>query len=253
MKKSIIFLFVFAAIQIAVSTGVMGLWKLFSGSPDMTAMQLIVSMGAFSAITAAVFLLARWTELSRSYVRSRPWGVLFWCAVAAFGAIIPSTWLQEMMPELPNMGAAAFDMILRDRWGYVVVGLLAPVVEEMVFRGAILRALLAGDRRPWVAVAGSAVMFAVAHANPVQMPHAFIVGLLLGWMYLRTDSIVPGVVYHWVNNSIAYVMYNVLPDPDIKLADLFGGSQTRVLLAVAFSLCILLPALFQLNLRLRKA
>jgi membrane protease YdiL (CAAX protease family) len=87
--------------------------------------------------------------------------------------------------------------------------------------------------------------------NPAQMPHAFLVGLLLGWMYYRTDSIVPGVVFHWVNNSVAYVLYNLYPDPSLKLADILGGEQS-VWLALVFSLLIFLPALFQMNLRLSK-
>jgi membrane protease YdiL (CAAX protease family) len=87
--------------------------------------------------------------------------------------------------------------------------------------------------------------------NPAQMPHAFLIGLLLGWMYYRTDSIVPGVVYHWVNNTAAYIMYNLYPNPDLTLLDLFG-SQRAVMMALGFSFCIFLPALFQLNLRLKK-
>lgn len=253
MKKALIFLVVFVALQAGISVIVTGLWRLATGSPDITAMQLVVAMATFSAITAAVFLLMRWCEVSRSYLQSRPWVVLFWCVMAAVGAIIPSTWLQEQMPELPNWLNSEFNMILKDRWGYVVVGLLAPLVEEMVFRGAILRALLTAFRSHWAAIAVSAALFAVVHGNPAQMPHAFLVGLLLGWMYYRTDSIVPGVAYHWVNNSIAYALYNIMPAPDAPLIVLFGGNQTRVLMAVLFSLCILLPALFQLNMRLRKA
>ena len=87
--------------------------------------------------------------------------------------------------------------------------------------------------------------------NPAQLPHAFLIGLLIGWMYYRTDSIVPGVVYHWINNSMAYVMYNLYPNPEMTLTDLFGSERT-VLMAVGFSLCLFLPALFQLNLRLQK-
>jgi membrane protease YdiL (CAAX protease family) len=96
------------------------------------------------------------------------------------------------------------------------------------------------------------VLFALIHFNPAQMPHAFIIGLLLGWMYYRTGSILPGVVFHWVNNSVAYVLYNLYPDPKMKLIDFFG-TQRAVGAAVLFSLFILLPALFQLNLRLRRA
>ena len=82
--------------------------------------------------------------------------------------------------------------------------------------------------------------------------HTFIIGLLLGWMYYRTGSILPGVAYHWANNSVAYVLYNLYPDPDMKLVDLFG-TDSRVLMAVGFSLLILLPALYQLHLNMRRA
>ena len=131
--------------------------------------------------------------------------------------------------------------------------MLAPLVEELVFRGAILRGLLRWHRNPWLGIAISAVLFSVVHMNPAQMPHAFLIGLLLGWMYYRTDSIVPGVVYHWVNNTVAYVLYAFYPDPDIKLNDIFMGNQQNVLLAVVFSLCIFIPSLLQLNIRMKKA
>jgi membrane protease YdiL (CAAX protease family) len=103
-----------------------------------------------------------------------------------------------------------------------------------------------------LAIAISAVLFALIHLNPAQMPHAFAVGLLLGWLYYRTDSVVPGVVYHWINNTTAYVVYNFYPDPSLHLIDFFG-SQRSVAAAVMFSLFIFLPSLYQLNMRLRKA
>lgn len=253
MKNALIYLVVFMAIQVGVVNGVQALWQLISGSTDITAMMLIVASGSFSIITMAVFLLARWATVSRDYVRSRQWAVLFWCVMAALGAIIPSAWLQEHMPQLPNLIDVQLDMVLRERWGYIAVGLLAPLAEELVFRGAILRVLLRQwESRRWMCIAVSALVFSLAHGNPAQMPHAFIVGLLLGWMYCRTGSIVPGVAYHWVNNSVAYVMYNIIPDADAPLV-MYFGSETRVLMALLCSLCILLPALFQLNVRMKKA
>ena len=253
MKKAIIYTLFFVAIQVLMPVLIQQLLRLFTGTaPVFDAKLLIISTTACSVAVIALFLYLHWAEVSRSYVRSRPWGVLLWCAIAAVGAVIPSTWLQEQLPELPNLAEQQFDMILRDRWGYFAVGLLAPVCEELVFRGAILRALLSWTPRHWVAIAISALLFALVHANPAQMPHAFVIGLLLGWLYYRTDSVVPGVVYHWVNNSVAYVLYNLYPDPAIRLTDILG-SQRSVAAAVAFSLFILLPALYQLNLWLRKA
>ncbi len=253
MKKAIIFTLVFAAIQLIVPYLIQTTYQLIGGTETtMNTTMMIITLTASSIVIMGLFLYFRWAEVSRSYVRSRPWAVLVWCALAAVGALIPSVFLQEQMPELPNLMEEKFDMILRNRWGYYAVGLLAPVCEELVFRGAILRALLQWTSRHWVAIVISALFFTLIHANPAQMPHAFVIGLLLGWLYYRTDSIVPGVVYHWVNNSIAYVVYNFYPDPSLKLIDLFG-SQRTVAAALVFSLFILLPALYQLNLRLRKA
>lgn len=252
MKKVLIYTLVFIAIQVLLPFLIHEILDVFK--VDYTsagAKMMIIDMTAASVAVIVLFLYLRWAVVSRSYIQSRPWDVFFWCALAALGAIIPSTSLQEVMPELPNIVEQEFDVILKDRWGYFAVGLLAPLCEELVFRGAVLRALLQWTPRHWVAIAVSALLFALIHANPAQMPHAFLIGLLLGWLYYRTDSIVPGMVYHWVNNSVAYVIYN-LYGGDIRLIDLFG-SQRAIAMACLFSLLILLPSLYQLHLRLRKA
>lgn len=254
MKKAILYTIIFAAIQMMVTPAVMAIAKLFTGKSvglnDPTI--LIVCMTIASLLSVALFIAMKWFIPSRAYIRSRPWDVLIWTAIAACGAIIPSIWFQEQMPELPNFAEETLTSIMGSRWGYVTIGLLAPIAEEVVFRGAILRELLGWTHRHWVAIAISALLFALIHANPAQMPHALIIGMLLGWLYYRTDSIVPGLAYHWVNNSIAYAFYALYPDPSTKLIDILG-SNLHVTAALGFSVLILVPALFQLNLRLKKA
>ena len=254
MKKAISYLLVFLGIQMIVGAIVRIAWQAVSKSEDTTTAMLIAITTVAGVIVIAVFLLARWAVLSPRWLRTRPWTVLCWSSVAALGALIPSVWLQEMMPELPNWAENEFEMLLGNRWGYLTIGLLAPLSEEIVMRGAILKELLKSTKlTPWAAIAISALLFSLIHMNPVQMPHAFVIGLLLGWMYWRTGSILPGVAYHWVNNSVAYVIYNVYPNPDIRLIDIFKGSQVNVWLAVCFSLIILLPAIYQLHLWMRRA
>ena len=252
MKRALLYVLVFVGIQFLASGVVQGIFILLKGSGSVDATRLIIISALADVITLVLFLLLRWAEVSRHWVRTRPWTVLFWCCLAAFGAIIPSTYIQELLPELPSNADDEFDMLLGSRLGYFVIALGAPLVEELVFRGAILRALLRWKSNPWVGIIISSVLFAASHMNPVQMPHAFLVGLLLGWMYYRTDSIVPGVVYHWVNNTVAYVLYQFYPNADIELIDLFKGNQGSVLMAVVFSLCIFVPALYQLNQRMSK-
>ena len=254
MKKAIIYLIEFLAIQLIVGFIVATLWKLITKSEDTTTGLLITTTVATGVITIAIFLLARWAEVSPNWLRTRPWTVLTWSVIAALGALIPSAWLQEQIPELPNWVESEFDMILTNRWGYLAVGLLAPLSEEIVLRGAILKELLKSPKlSPWGAIAISALFFALIHMNPAQLPHAFIIGLLLGWMYWRTGSILPGMAYHWANNSVAYVLYTFYPNPDLRLDDIIQGGQQHILMAVGFSLLILLPAIYQLHLWMKRA
>ena len=124
---------------------------------------------------------------------------------------------------MPDYLGDTFKMIVGNDFGYLTLCLLAPLVEELVFRGAVLRSLLGSLGNRWAAITLSAVIFAAVHLNPVQMPHAFLVGLLLGWMYSRTGSILPGVAVHWVNNTVAYALYLLFP----YSADMQAGRLLR--------------------------
>lgn len=257
MKKALLYLVVFVAVQILGSNAVSLVWAWAEGvtvdeSLMMSVPVMIVSSAVYSLILLIIFLVCRWCVVSRTYLKSRPVGVLFWVVIAALGTIIPSEWLLEQM-NLPNVNAELFAKIMATPWGYLAICIFAPLVEEVVFRGAILRALLE-SYRPWIAILISALFFAVVHFNPAQMPHAFLIGVLMGWMYWRTGSIIPGILLHWVNNTVAFVVANLFPGlSEMSLDELFGGDQQRVLLAVAFSFCLLLPALFQLNQRMKRA
>lgn len=257
MKKALLYLVVFVAVQILGSNAVSLVWAWAEGvtvdeSLMMSVPVMIVSSAVYSLILLIIFLACRWCVVSRTYLKSRPVGVLFWVVIAALGTIIPSEWLLEQM-NLPDVNAELFAKIMATPWGYLAICIFAPLVEEVVFRGAILRALLE-SYRPWIAILISALFFAVVHFNPAQMPHAFLIGVLMGWMYWRTGSIIPGILLHWVNNTVAFVVANLFPGlSEMSLDELFGGDQQRVLLAVAFSFCLLLPALFQLNQRMKRA
>lgn len=256
------YVLIFLAIQVMAMTATTIVYSLVSGHPSgqLNATWTIVSMVLFSLSAIALFTLAKWSPVSRSYVLSRPWVVLGWSAVAAIGALFPSLFVQELLPEWPAAIQQYVEEIeeqaaelMRTPGGYAVVCLLAPVAEELVFRGAALRTLLEWKpERRWLMIVLSALLFALAHVNPAQFIHPFAIGLLLGWMYERTRSVLPGIVYHWANNTAAYLMYHAYPSTDITLTDIFG-SEGRVLMAVGFSLLIIVPAIFQLHLTMKTA
>ena len=217
---------------------------------------LCASLAVASVFTVLLFARKRWAPVSRSYLKSRPWTVLTWTFIMALGTLIPSSFLEELTHvEMPAETLHTFTAMLREPISYPVLAVLVPLAEEMVFRGAILRTLLtlADKRNHWIAIAISAVFFAIAHGNMAQILHVVPMGLLLGWLYYRTGSIVPSLVLHCVNNSAVYIITNLITaDPEAKLTDVFG-TQQHVWMAVAFSLCLFVPALIQLATRLKKA
>ena len=162
---------------------------------------------------------------------------------------------EQLNLTLPIEMEEVLKSMMSNRWGYLALGILAPIAEEMVFRGAILRSLLRyfNGRMPWIPIVVSALLFGLVHGNVAQSSNAFLMGLLLGWFYHRTGSIVPGIVLHWINNTVAYVMYQLLPhQADGRLIDLFHGDDKRMYLGLLCSLLIFAPALFQLSFRLKK-
>lgn len=209
-----------------------------------------------SVITLVVFLKTKWTPISRNYLLSKPWLTLLWVALFALGAMIPLEFVYEHIGlEMDETRGRIFEGLLKEPWGYVAVGILAPLTEEVVFRGAILRTLLGmmSKRNHWVAIMISAAIFGAVHGNAAQFVNALLMGLLLGWMYYRTRSLVPGILLHWVNNTMAYILTNLLPQTDGKLIDLFHGDEKTMYYAVGFSLCILIPSFLQLVSRMKKA
>ena len=218
--------------------------------------------------------------MDRTYLRSRPWATLVWCGLLTLGTILPFEWVYEQLQiQMADSHQALFESVMREPWGYVALGILAPVAEEFVFRGGLLRTLLSmmrvrgwesgryvaptrssasGERagRAWapcVAIAFSALLFGVVHMNWAQGFHGFIMGLLLGWLYYRTGSMMPGIIVHWVNNTVAYLMFKLLPGmADGQLIDFFHGSERLMVVGLLCSLSILVPSLFQIILRTKK-
>jgi len=220
-----------------------------------TTLVLISVIG--SVLTIALFVWRKWVVLSRTYLRSNPWFTLLWVVFLGLGSILPLQWIYEQLNISLSMEMEEmFKSIMGNRWGYLALGILAPLAEEMVFRGAILRTLLSyfNGRMYWVPIIVSALLFGLVHGNMAQLLNAFLIGILLGWMYYRTESIVPGIVLHWVNNTVAYTMYKLMPQMnDGKLIDFFHGNNRLMYMGLACSLLVFIPSLYQLYVRLRKA
>lgn len=158
-------------------------------------------------------------------------GYLGWTALLMVSLCFVEDWLMGFVSFLPDWTKETARQMM-DSWiGILNICLLAPVMEELVFRGAITRELLR-RYRPWVAIVISGFFFGLIHFNPVQSVFAFLLGILLAWLYWRTRSLVPCIVYHVLNNSIA--TWQTLQYPDAEsLRDLLDTDMYYLLLGIS--------------------
>jgi membrane protease YdiL (CAAX protease family) len=101
--------------------------------------------------------------------------------------------------ELTMSGAASL----------VTLGVVAPITEELFFRGVILRGLL-GQFRSGKAIVVAAAMFSVYHVVPYQLLGAFAAGVVLGWVFVRTGSLWPCIIGHALYNTHVQILTAVL-------------------------------------------
>lgn len=130
--------------------------------------------------------------------------------------------LMGLLDWIPNIMEQSFD-ILQSGWGGILaIAIIGPVLEEILFRGAITKALLQ-QYPPTKAILISALLFGVFHINPAQILPAFLIGMLLAWTYYKTDSLIPCILMHIPNNSLA--VYLSIKYPEIEnMDDLINGT-----------------------------
>jgi membrane protease YdiL (CAAX protease family) len=81
--------------------------------------------------------------------------------------------------------------------------LLPPIIEETIFRGFIFPAISTRTGVIWGAILSS-LLFGAFHGQANVFVYTAILGLLLCFMYVRTKSIIPGMVLHMLNNFLAF-------------------------------------------------
>lgn len=88
---------------------------------------------------------------------------------------------------------------------FLVTAIFAPIFEEWLCRGMVLRGLLTRMKPVW-AIVISALFFALIHLNPWQALNAFAIGLIMGYVYYKTGSLWLTMLIHFVNNGSSVVL-----------------------------------------------
>lgn len=117
---------------------------------------------------------------------------------------------------LKNVFKSLYDVLVTRHQYFVtfhsllIVCLLAPIGEELLFREYILKGLR-NKHGTVVALLISTVLFAVSHGNIVSVIHAFIMGIVLGLLYIKRGSVLSCMFANMIYNCISMYVMNYYP------------------------------------------
>ncbi len=145
-----------------------------------------------------------------------------------------------LLPEMPaNLKAMMEAMLNGPVWlSFLMVSVMAPLFEEWLCRGLVLRGLMK-RMNPTAAIVVSAAFFAVLHMNPWQAIAAFALGLLFGYVYYKTGSLKLTMLMHFVNNTFSLLISHV---PGLEEAETFSDILSPWAYSGVFAACVVMVA-----------
>ena len=165
---------------------------------------MITSLAMVSSTLAMIWHLIHSGHVRIAYDTSKQvsLSVLGVSAIFVFSAMYVLNMLIEQA-DIPNTMEDTFMAMSHNFFGIISMALLAPVLEELLFRGAIQGMLQETLKNPWKSIIISSLIFGIVHMNPAQIPFAFLLGMIFGWLRYRSGSLLPGIMGHVLNNTIA--------------------------------------------------
>jgi membrane protease YdiL (CAAX protease family) len=122
-----------------------------------------------------------------------------WAASAAFAPFLDADEEQGLVPdEWDSSRAGAFIAF------FLVVSVLAPVVEELTYRG--LGFTLLAPYGTWVAILATGVLFGAAHGLVAGLPVLAVFGIVVAWLRSKAGSVYPPMLLHGVFNGTALLV-----------------------------------------------
>lgn len=138
-------------------------------------------------------------------------------SVATLAAAFVCEPLSVMLPDMPETLKKSLELLMDGPlWAALLsVSVFAPLFEEWLCRGLVLRGLMK-HMNPTGAILVSAAFFAILHMNPWQAIPAFLLGILFGYVYYRTGSLKLTMLMHCVNNTFSLLLSKIPGLEDIE-------------------------------------
>jgi len=184
---------------------------------------------------AVPLMLLMWKNLPRVSIEKRSdFGIFRLMGASCLGLlgmyVVNIAYLLVMIlftGELNNIVADAMENM--NLWSIALfMVIIAPIAEELIFR-KLFYGLLAGYGKK-VFIIASSIIFGLYHMNIGQAMYAFLIGLILAWIYSETGKIQYTIVAHMVINFIGSLLPLLISDNEV-LTILFGVSVMVIMMA----------------------
>ena len=190
---------------------------------------------------------------SNNFGRLKGWQIALVTVALTFATMIsadlPNYWNYKLTTLVPGMESfyELLTKVMRELTGgpfwssFLLVAIFAPIFEEWLCRGMVLRGLLANLKPGW-AIVVSALFFALIHANPWQALNAFIIGVVMGYVYYKTGNLWLTMLMHFVNNGTAVILsqFSSLQEMEFWMDVLPKSTYTIVYVCGLVLLCVCL-------------
>jgi membrane protease YdiL (CAAX protease family) len=193
----------------------------------------IIAASGSNVFPSRFLLLAR-RPTARQVVLGAASGVALFLVASGIMSLttllVPRSWVEAFDVTHLFQGTPAEQLSMA-----LIAALLAPLAEEVAFRGYVLSSLRT-HVRPGTAIAASSLLFAAMHLDPVRLPAVLFLGACLGWLAWRSGSLWPAVAAHAANNGLgAIAVLGGSGDPEAE------GSVAVALALIAMGVASLLP------------
>lgn len=198
-------------------TAVIALPGYFYPELNFISLPLSFAVGFGSAIVLAMFIKKLNIDVLKAFfTHHSPWiywgiaTILYLCVlpIAEYLSMLVPTDLDGFWGDFYNDFEKSFEVIFKSPISaFITICILAPILEELIFRGLLLRGLLNNKKvNPWLAILFIGVLFGITHGNPWQALGAGTLGIVFGYIYWRTKDLVLCMFLHFLNNSIGFIV-----------------------------------------------
>ena len=201
--------------------------KMYSQSANM----LSFIAGVIILVLLTFFFLAHKKRLSKAfYLKKMPFSTALICFFAGISLNFTTTLIISYLPKniLESYGEASSSAMDGPAVWYVLAAIImAPILEEVIFRAMMLTNISTATGNV-LAVLLSSVAFGAVHGHIVWSIYAFVLGCILGTVFVRTRSVLASILTHVAFNSVSLLSY-------IKVDTM--SQSTQVVYYTAKSLC----------------